>query len=699
MEVKSIAKVLLILIVLSSNFARVAAEHERRGNESPWFRGNNAMPAQFAHSNPSASQADEAAGQVLEKYIEALGGRSKFASIKTIETQLESLILGRTIKIYQVDDIENRRSYRKQEGGNGLTELGFDGARAWQRAAFFRGYLQPTSQQARALTRVRISLFGAALHDYREGGTKFSRLPDEKVSGKDLIVISGTRVDESNQTIRVKYYFDPVTFLLRQIVSGSAITQTEVFDDYRTVEGRTIAFTSSITNPQITMVNKVISVKVNTPVDPKIFQFGADDQSSSGVSTPAAAPIARDDTNTTDKSSASGLSEKLRLETFEYVWQTINDTYWDKTFNGIDWKGIHAKYLPLVKATAESDAYHRLLNSMVQELHLSHFRVIPPGRVITLKTDPADLENGTVGLSVKWINNEMLVADVKAGSSASEAGIKKGFIITTINEKTLDRIYDEYKKENTGYQLREELARVRAAGAELEGKPGTSVQIQVRNESGRPLSIGLERRAGPLVRQLEFESKQITKDIGYIKFNLFFGDLLEKFQTAIKDLRGTSGLVIDLRGNPGGAGDLAPAIANILSAKSGSLGRLRFRYETREYSFAGTGDQAYGGRVILLVDEGSGSTAEVFAGGLQTSRRATVVGARTAGAVLPSLAVTLPSGAALQHVISDFETPNRTILEGRGVIPDVPVAVSRAGLLKGRDEPLDRALEILRKRN
>ena len=113
-------------------------------------------------------------------------------------------------------------------------------------------------------------------------------------------------------------------------------------------------------------------------------------------------------------------------------------------------------------------------------------------------------------------------------------------------------------------------------------------------------------------------------------------------------------------------------------------------------AYKGKDKTSYNGRVILLVDELSGSTSEVFAGGLQASGRAIVLGSRTAGAVLPSLLRVLPTGAALQHVIANFETPNGVVLEGRGVMPDIVVRLSRAGLLRGHDAALERAVEVIR---
>ena len=75
-----------------------------------------------------------------------------------------------------------------------------------------------------------------------------------------------------------------------------------------------------------------------------------------------------------------------------------------------------------------------------------------------------------------------------------------------------------------------------------------------------------------------------------------------------------------------------------------------------------------------------------------------MIGTTTAGAVLPSLVEILPTGGALVYVVSNFQTPNGTVLEGRGVIPDIVVQLTRAGLLGGHDAPLERAKEVIRAR-
>jgi carboxyl-terminal processing protease len=100
----------------------------------------------------------------------------------------------------------------------------------------------------------------------------------------------------------------------------------------------------------------------------------------------------------------------------------------------------------------------------------------------------------------------------------------------------------------------------------------------------------------------------------------------------------------------------------------------------------------------VLTDALSASTSEIFALGLQEAGRAVVVGETTAGAALPSIFKRLPTGATLQFAFADFKTPKGVRVEGRGAVPDVPVALDRRSLLAGHDPQLDAALRVARER-
>ena len=156
-------------------------------------------------------------------------------------------------------------------------------------------------------------------------------------------------------------------------------------------------------------------------------------------------------------------------------------------------------------------------------------------------------------------------------------------------------------------------------------------------------------------------------------------------------------IIFDLRGNRGGIGVMANAIAGTLTDKEFSIGTMKTRASTMKF-LAYPQAPRYNGKVVILADEGSISTSEIMAAGLQEAGRATIIGRRTAGMVLPSQVVTLPDGGRLQFVFGDFRTPKGVFLEGRGVLPDVAVPVTPASLTASPsgDPILDAALDFLK---
>jgi carboxyl-terminal processing protease len=100
----------------------------------------------------------------------------------------------------------------------------------------------------------------------------------------------------------------------------------------------------------------------------------------------------------------------------------------------------------------------------------------------------------------------------------------------------------------------------------------------------------------------------------------------------------------------------------------------------------------FAGPLALVVDAQSGSTTEIFAGGLQALGRATVFGARSAGQALPSVPEKLPNGDILYHAIANFVGPTGKPVEGDGVTPNQLVPVDRQALLRGKDAALDAAI-------
>jgi len=143
-------------------------------------------------------------------------------------------------------------------------------------------------------------------------------------------------------------------------------------------------------------------------------------------------------------------------------------------------------------------------------------------------------------------------------------------------------------------------------------------------------------------------------------------------------------------------------VAGHLFTEPAVLGRMKMRDSELEFAANprivmpdGRRVEPFAGPVAVLVDELTASASECFAGGLQSLGRARIFGRTTAGQALPASTLRLPNGDLLMHVVGDFVTATGQRLEGDGVIPDVPVALTVEALLAGRDPDLEAALRWL----
>ena len=186
---------------------------------------------------------------------------------------------------------------------------------------------------------------------------------------------------------------------------------------------------------------------------------------------------------------------------------------------------------------------------------------------------------------------------------------------------------------------------------------------------------------------------------GVIAFNVWMAAVDAHFQKAMDDLRASDGIVIDLRGNPGGLAFMLTGISGHFLSERVLLGlmktrdsELKFVANPRVVNARGERVPHYAGPLAILVDGLSGSASECFSGGMQSIKRARVFGETTMGQALPALFDRLPNGDVLIHAYGDFVTADGTRLEGRGVVPDEKVVPARGDLLAGRDPVLAAAL-------
>jgi carboxyl-terminal processing protease len=399
--------------------------------------------------------------------------------------------------------------------------------------------------------------------------------------------------------------------------------------------------------------------------------------------------------------------KQLNLKSFEYVWTTIRDKHWDPKLGGLDWQAVHDELRPAVENAQTMDQARAAMTAMLERLKQTHFNIVPSDLYGEMKGNAKDEESddtdqGGPGFDLRVIDGKPLVTEVAQGSPADAAGVKPGWEIVRIDGKELAKPLQAIaRKDATSTLLDIELER--AVAGRLGGDIGTPVKVEFRDGDDHRVERSLDRvkpRGTPAhlgnLPPMHFwvETRKVRPDVGYLRFNLFFepDTLMGAVTRIMKECEGCRGFVIDLRGNPGGIGGLASGLAGWFMDHSGTeLGTMHLRTGMIRFAVFAR-PQPFRGPLAVLVDGCSGSTSEIFAGGMQDLKRARVFGTRTAGAALPSVFERLPNGDGFQYAIANYISEGGKPLEGFGVTPDEPVKLTRRALLEGRDPVLDRAL-------
>lgn len=406
---------------------------------------------------------------------------------------------------------------------------------------------------------------------------------------------------------------------------------------------------------------------------------------------------------------------ELRRAIFTSAWTAVRDKDFDKALVGKQWDELRAKYEPLAMAAPDEPTFYRVVNEMMGGLGQSHLEVHGPGE--TAEEDepqpvaaqgPAEvIEIGTgtgdPGLVVRDIEGKATVFSVRPDSSAARAGLRPGYLVTEVGGRrvaALPAAARPLRPVEERFRLRRHAARL------LSGPVGSKVSVRFLDGDDRPHEAMLTRDqpGRPAVQALlmppivpEVRTARVG-DVGIITFNFFLlQPILAEVQKAIEGFRrgGAKAIIFDLRGNPGGFGGMAIPVAARLVSHQMSLGTIQFRDFVNDLAVTPPLDaKPFLGKVIILTDEGSASTSEILAAGLQEVKRATIVGDNTVGAALGSTIEALPAGAVMQIPVAGFKTPKGVAIEGRGVQPDRRVLETRAALLAGRDPVLDEALQI-----
>ena len=398
------------------------------------------------------------------------------------------------------------------------------------------------------------------------------------------------------------------------------------------------------------------------------------------------------------------LTADERAAIFETVWQTVNDGYFDPNFGGKDWQAIGNAYRQKLAAVQDDKTFWlQVLNPMLFELGVSHLAALPSE--LANEVDRMTFATGSLGMDVRLLDEKMVVTQVVKGSPADEAGIRPGYMITSLDGWTLEDITANNLQAPPDNERNRRGSLAGSMRALLYGETGKQVVVEYLDAKDQPGRVTLKfaPRSGNPCGQIdpslppacaEIEVRRLADGTGYLRFSGFVSPVLDRVLQAIDDLHDVPALIIDLRGNPGGQFFVRKAIASQLVGEP----KLFIRYQHRdglEEAYLDPVPDPYRGEVVILVDELSMSSSEEFAGSLQALGRATIIGSQTPGKCLTMNVVPLPKGAILLYPFSQSQTPDGRVLESNGVMPDIPVTLERSQLLQGNDTQLEAALEYL----
>lgn len=341
------------------------------------------------------------------------------------------------------------------------------------------------------------------------------------------------------------------------------------------------------------------------------------------------------------------------------------------------WQIVHDYYM--IQPVDDVKLMQGAIRGMIDSLGDQHSSYMDPDEYEMATTSFAGEYEG-IGAWVNVDGEYLTIAEPMPGSPAEKAGLLPGDQIIAIDGEDM-----------TGVDPI--LARKKVLGPK-----GTTVVLTILREGEeKPFDVAITR-ATILVPSVTYEMKE--GNIGYVKIINFGDKTTEELQTALKELlkNKPSGLILDLRNNPGGG--LTTAIESASQfLKSGVVLYEEYGDGTRKTHKVIPGGLATELPLVVLVNKYSASASEVVAGAIQDAGRGILVGEKTFGkGTVQSWIPLSDEQGAVRITIARWLTPNERAIHEEGLTPDIEVVMTNDDIQAGRDPQLDKALEILQKK-
>jgi carboxyl-terminal processing protease len=340
--------------------------------------------------------------------------------------------------------------------------------------------------------------------------------------------------------------------------------------------------------------------------------------------------------------------------------------------NGYAQISIFAKTLELLRqdyVDQNKTSYHDLVTAAMKGMLSSldpHSQFMDPSDFRDMRDDTRSRFNG-LGIEVSMKNGLPTVITAMEDTPAAKAGVLSGDQILRINGISTERmdLQDAINVLRGPAGAKVTLTLLRPATNEIKEYTLQRAEIKIQSVKS--------------ARLLDAELTGLFK-IGYIRLIQFNEPTAEELSRALDDLqkRGMQALILDLRNNPGGllnsavdvCAQFLPPNTKVVSTQG------RVVSQQRDYSTSGAKKERPSFPMVLLINEGSASGAEIVAGALKDLHRAVLVGETTFGKGSVQNVMQLPDGSAVRFTTAKYYTPSKQVIQGNGVTPNIRVAMT-----------------------
>jgi len=326
-----------------------------------------------------------------------------------------------------------------------------------------------------------------------------------------------------------------------------------------------------------------------------------------------------------------------------------------------DIRSFTAVYSLVKQAYVENVDDHRLMQAAIRGLLAGldpHSEYLDRKQIDDLTEDTTGSYNG-LGIEVVQIEGTLRVVAPIDDSPAERAGVKAGDTIVRIDGKTVQS--DDLD----------------GAVGRLRGKVGSDITLSVVHEGqSDPVDIKLKRE---VIRVSSVRGKLLEPGYAYVRLSQFQADTGAQLHKRIDRLQKDNksalrGMILDLRSNPGGLLTSAVEVSDIF-LNDGVIVTTKGRLKEADLSFrASPGDALGGAPLVVLVDNGTASAAEIVAGALKDNHRALLMGRRTFGKGSVQTVLPLDADHAVKLTTARYYTPSGISIQAAGIMPDIALA-------------------------